>query len=132
MTEFCETDRVDDDTEPLGTEVIDWFAYVADGYRITAPTGQTAGQKRWVVAEFWIDACEEYVYDALTEPMTFLEAQNYEESELASLIAVAESTDDYQERERLIDEIGPLIREQIKAALPPDQTHQPPLGGTHV
>jgi hypothetical protein len=32
------------------------------------------------------------------------------------LIAEAESTDDYKERERLIDELGPLIRAQISQA----------------
>jgi hypothetical protein len=100
------------------TEVIDWWSYAADNYRITsdAASAFTAAEPRWVVAEYEINDEGEYVYDALTEPMTLWEAQNYEQSELAVLIAEAESTDDYQERERIISEIGPLIREQIKAA----------------
>jgi hypothetical protein len=39
-----------------------------------------------------------------------------EDSELARLVAQAESTDDFQERERLIEEMGPLIRAQISQA----------------
>jgi hypothetical protein len=103
------------DEDRLGTEIIDWQAYELDGWRITLATTQTASQPRWVVAEYWIDACGEYVYCALTEPMTRAEAENYD-PELAGLIAVAESTDDYLERKRLIDEIGPLVRAQIRVA----------------
>jgi hypothetical protein len=109
---------VTDDTEALDTEIIDWYAYASDGYRMTADTAtaKTAAEPRWVVAEYWIDDSDKYVYEALTEPMTLSEAQNYEDSELAELIAEAESTDDYQERERLIDSMGPLIRAQIAEA----------------
>jgi hypothetical protein len=108
-----------DDVEALDTEVIDWAAYAADNYRITADaaTASTAAEPRWVVAEYWIDLDSgEYVYDRLTEPMTLWEAENYEASELAELIARAETSDAFDERERLIGEIGALVREQIKAA----------------
>jgi hypothetical protein len=53
--------------------------------------------------------------------MTLAEAQEHLaaegcDDELAALVATAESTDDYQERERLIDAMAPLIRAQISQA----------------
>jgi len=100
------------------TEIINWPAYVADNYRLTSDTATalTARQPRWVVAEFEINDEGEFVYDALTEPMTLAEAVAWDTNELTHLVAQAESTDDYQERERLIDSMGPLIRAQVAEA----------------
>jgi hypothetical protein len=59
-------------------------------------------------------------FDVIEDGMTYDQAEYYLEngelSPLAELIAEAESTDDYQERERLIEEMGPLIRAQISQA----------------
>ena len=128
-------DEYDVDLEEIacGQDIIDWWSYADDGYRFTADAAdsETAEQERWVVAQCFRRG-DEYAYEPLTDEMTLAEAQEYmagEDSELAALIAQAEGTDDFQARERLIDEIGPLVRQQIKAALQPDQ-NQPPHGGS--
>lgn len=115
-------DYEDDEVEDIdcGVEIIDWFAYAADGYRVTSDAADavTAAESRWVVAQCW-QRGDEYAFEDLAGEMTLAEAEEYmagmagEGGELAALVAQAESTDDYQERERLVDEVGGLVREQI-------------------
>jgi transcriptional regulator with XRE-family HTH domain len=107
-------------------QVVNALARAADGYRFTADAtdGVTASQPRWVVAQCW-QRGDEYAYEPLTDEMTLAEAEEYmaqdgSDPELAALIAQAESTDDFQAREAIIDSLGPLIRAQIRAALPPE------------
>jgi hypothetical protein len=111
----CEVEDID-----CGTEIIDWLSYAADNYRFTADAAdaRSAAEERWVVAQCF-QRGDEYAYEPLTDEMTLAEAQEYEEGmagddgELGALIAQAESTDDYQEREALVTEIGGLVRGQI-------------------
>jgi hypothetical protein len=121
-------DDCDDEVEEIdcGTEIIDWYSYAADGYRFTSDSADagSAAESIWVVAQCW-QRGDEYAYEPLTDEMTLTEAEEYEASldcaavgsdpELAALIAQAESTDDYQARDAIIDSLGPLIRAQIKA-----------------
>jgi hypothetical protein len=108
---------LDDDIEALDTEVVDWWSYQSDNYRFTADAADsvTASQPRWVVAAYWIDPDSgEFVYDALIEPTTLDDALGYQEHpELSLLISAAEATEDFQEREALVDQVGAIVREQI-------------------
>jgi hypothetical protein len=114
----------DDEDEDIdcGEEIIDWWSYASDNYRITddAADSVTAEQPRWVVAEYTINGEGEYVYTALIEPTTLDDARDYQEHpELNLLITAAEAEPDLVKRMEIIDQMGEKIREQIAAASPP-------------
>jgi hypothetical protein len=118
-TEYEDYEDDYDDTEvediDCGAEIIDWWSYAADNYRITADAAnaRTAAEPRWVVARCW-QRGDEYVYDPITEPVTLDEAED--QSELADLIAQAEDEPDLVKRMEIIDQMGEKIRVQIAAA----------------